>query len=240
MNYQVIMIYTDEIKKLSIKQWAENDRPREKLLAGGCSSLSDAELIAVLIGSGNRDETAVELSRRLLGSFDNSLNLLGKQTVRELMQFRGIGQAKAVGIIAALELGRRRRGEDVSEKPAVQSSRDAFTIMQPMVGDIGHEEFWILLLNRSNKLIRALRTSQGGISGTVTDIRMILKSAILHSASSMVLCHNHPSGNLKPSRADMDITKKMNEAAGIMDIKVLDHIILADTDYFSFADEGLL
>ncbi len=234
------MIYTDEIKKLSIKQWAENDRPREKLLAGGCSSLSDAELIAVLIGSGNRDETAVELSRRLLGSFDNSLNLLGKQTVRELMQFRGIGQAKAVGIIAALELGRRRRGEDVSEKPAVQSSRDAFTIMQPMVGDIGHEEFWILLLNRSNKLIRALRTSQGGISGTVTDIRMILKSAILHSASSMVLCHNHPSGNLKPSRADMDITKKMNEAAGIMDIKVLDHIILADTDYFSFADEGLL
>ncbi|MFO7923539.1 MAG: DNA repair protein RadC [Bacteroidales bacterium] len=230
----------EEIRRLSIKNWAEDDRPREKLLGSGSLSLSDAELIAILIGSGNRDETAVELARRVLGSCENSLNLLGKQTVMELMQFRGIGRAKAVAIAAALELGRRRREEAVSEKPSVQSSRDAYTIMQPIVGDLLHEEFWILMLNRSNRLIETLRTSQGGISGTVTDIRMILKNAILHSASSLVLCHNHPSGNLKPSRADMDITRKMKDAAGFMDIKVLDHIIMADRHYFSFADEGLL
>lgn len=230
----------EEIKKLSIKNWAEDDRPREKLLTGGSSSLSDAELIAILIGSGNSKESAVELARRMLGSYKNSLNRLGKQSVRELMQFRGIGQAKAVVITSALELGRRRNGEEISEKPAIHSSRDAYAIMQPMLGDLLHEEFWILLLNRSNRLIEVLRTSQGGISGTVTDIRMILKNAILNSASSIVLCHNHPSGNLKPSNADMNITKKMDEAARLMDIKVLDHIILADRNYFSFADEGLL
>lgn len=156
------------------------------------------------------------------------------------MQFRGIGEAKAVSITAALEIGRRRKDEDAPVQSVIQSSRDAFAIMQPIVGDLMHEEFWILLLNRSNRLIEAMRTSQGGISGTVTDIRMILKNAILRTASSIVLCHNHPSGNLKPSRADLDITKKMNEAAKMMDLKVLDHIILADRDYFSFADEGLL
>lgn len=230
----------EEIKKLSIKQWAKDDRPRERLLAGGCSSLSDAELLAILIGSGNRKETAVELSRRILGTYENSLNRLGKQTVREIMQFRGIGEAKAVTIAAALELGRRRKEEDVTEKPCIHSSRDVYTIMQPIMGDLMHEEFWILLLNRSNRLIEVLRTSQGGISGTVTDIRMILKNAIMHSASSMVLCHNHPSGNLKPSKADSEITKKMGEAARLMDVKVLDHIIMADRNYFSFADEGLM
>jgi DNA repair protein RadC len=230
----------EEIKKLSIKQWARDDRPREKLLSGGSSSLSDTELIAILIGSGNRNESAVELARRILGSFENSLNRLGKQSVRELMQFRGIGMARAVAITAALELGRRRKDEDVFEKPSVHSSRDAYSIMQPIMGDLMHEEFWVLLLNRSNRLLEVLRTSQGGISGTVTDIRMILKNAILHSASSMVLCHNHPSGNLKPSKADLDITKKMAEAARLMDVKVLDHIIMADRNYFSFADEGLL
>ncbi len=230
----------EEIKKISIRNWAEEDRPREKLLSAGSSVLSDAELIALLIGSGNRAETAVGLARRMLGSFDNSLNRMARLSVRELMQFRGIGTAKAVAIVAALELGRRRREEQVTERPSVKSSRDAYAIMQPLVGDLSHEEFWILLLNRSNRLMDVIRTSQGGISGTVTDIRMILKNAILHSASSLVLCHNHPSGNLKPSRADMEITKKMNEAARLMDIKVLDHIILADRDYFSFADEGLL
>ena len=230
----------EETKRLSIKQWAGDDRPREKLVSCGCASLSDAELIAILIGSGSRDETAVELARRMLLSFGSSLNSLGKTSVIELMQFHGIGQAKAVCISAALELGRRRKEENTAEKPCIQSSRDAFTIMQPLVGDLAHEEFWILLLNRSNRLIESVRTSQGGISGTVTDIRMILKNAILRSASSIVLCHNHPSGNLKPSSADMSITKKMNEAAMLMDIKVLDHIILADRSYFSFADEGLL
>lgn len=230
----------EELKKLSIKQWAKDDRPREKLLSGGCSSLSDTELVAILIGSGNTKESAVELARRILGSFDNSLNRLGKQTIKELMQFRGIGEARAVAITAALELGRRRKEEDICEKPCIQSSRDAFSIMQPIMGDLMHEEFWILLLNRSNRLIEVLRTSQGGISGTVTDIRMILKNAILHSASSMVLCHNHPSGNLKPSKADMEITKKMSEASKLMDIKVLDHLIMVDRNYFSFADEGLL
>lgn len=230
----------EEPRKLSIKQWAEEERPRERLLSGGSSSLSDAELIAILIGSGNRNETAVELARRLLGSSENNLNRLGKQSVRELMQFRGIGEAKAVSIVAALELGRRRKNEEVQGKPSVLSSRDAFVIMQPLVEDIMHEEFWVLYLNRSNRLIETKRTSQGGISGTVTDIRMILKSAILRTASSMVLCHNHPSGNLKPSNADISITKKLSEAAAIMDIKVLDHIILADGSYFSFADEGML
>jgi DNA repair protein RadC len=230
----------EDIKRFRIKDWAEDDRPREKLLTTGSSSLSDAELIAILIGSGNRKETAVELARRILVTYDSSLNNLGKKSVMELMQFRGIGQAKAVCISAALELGRRRREEAGIEKPAVHSSKDAFTIMQPLVGDLAHEEFWILLLNRSNRLIDVQRTSQGGISGTVTDIRMILKNAILHTASSIVLCHNHPSGNLKPSSADMSITKKMAEAAKLMDIKVLDHIILADRNYFSFADEGLI
>jgi DNA repair protein RadC len=230
----------EELKKLSIKQWAKDDRPREKLLSGGCSSLSDTELVAILIGSGNTKESAVELARRILGSFDNSLNRLGKQTIKELMQFRGIGEARAVAITAALELGRRRKEEVICEKPCIHSSRDAFSIMQPIMGDLMHEEFWILLLNRSNRLIEVLRTSQGGISGTVTDIRMILKNAILHSASSMVLCHNHPSGNLKPSKADMEITKKMAEASKLMDIKVLDHLIMVDRNYFSFADEGLL
>ncbi|MGF1583772.1 MAG: DNA repair protein RadC [Bacteroidales bacterium] len=230
----------EDIKRLSIKDWAEDDRPREKLLTTGSSSLSDAELIAILIGSGNRKETAVELARRILVTYDSSLNNLGKKSVMELMQFQGIGQAKAVCITAALELGRRRKEEASIEKPAVHSSKDAFTIMQPLVGDLTHEEFWILLLNRSNRLIDVLRTSQGGISGTVTDIRMILKNAILYTASSIVLCHNHPSGNLKPSSADMSITKKMVEAAKLMDIKVLDHIILADRNYFSFADEGLI
>jgi DNA repair protein RadC len=230
----------EETKKLSIKQWAKDDRPRERLLAGGCSALSDTELLAILIGSGSRKESAVELARRILGSYDNSLNRLGKQTVKELMQFRGIGQARAVAITAALELGRRRKDEDVSAKPCIQSSRDAFAIMQPMLCDLLHEEFWIMLLNRSNRLIEVLRTSQGGISGTVTDIRMIMKNAIMHVASSLVLCHNHPSGNLKPSKADLEITKKVTEAARLMDVKVLDHIIVADRSYFSFADEGLM
>ena len=230
----------EKAKKLSIKHWAEGDRPREKLLAGGCSSLGDTELVAILIGSGNRNETAVELSRRILGSFENSLDRLGKQSVRELMQFNGIGEAKAVAIAAALELGRRRKSEEVLEKPSVRSSRDVWEIMHPMLEDLAHEEFWILLLNRSNRVIEVLRTSQGGISGTVTDIRMILKKAILNSASSIVLCHNHPSGNLKPSTADTEITGKMVEAARLMDIKVLDHVIIAGRAYFSFADEGLL
>ncbi len=230
----------EETKKLSIKNWAKDDRPREKLLTRGSSALSDAELIAILIGSGNRDESAVALARRVLATSENSLNRLGKLTVVELMQFRGIGEARAVAIAAALELGRRRKDEEVIEKPCIQSSRDAYAIMHPIMGDLMHEEFWIILLNRSNRLLEVLRTSQGGISGTVTDIRMILKNAILHSASSMVLFHNHPSGNLKPSRSDMDITKKMSEAAKLMDVKVLDHIIIADREYFSFADEGLL
>ncbi len=230
----------EEIKKLSIKQWAKDDRPRERLLAGGSSSLSDAELLAILIGSGSRNESAVELARRILGSFENSLNRLGKQTVKELMQFRGIGEARAVAITAALELGRRRKDEDVTAKPCIQSSRDAYSIMQPLLCDLMHEEFWIILLNRSNRLIEVLRTSQGGISGTVTDIRMIMKNAIMYVASSLVLCHNHPSGNLKPSKADLEITKKVAEAARLMDVKVLDHIIIADRSYFSFADEGIM
>jgi DNA repair protein RadC len=230
----------EKAKKRSIREWARDDRPREKLLSNGCSALSDAELIAVIIGSGNRDESAVELARRILGSFENSLHRLGKQGVRELMQFRGIGMARAVSVAAALELGRRRREEEIIDKPSVNSSRDAWSIMHPVLGDLLHEEFWVLFLNRSNRVLEAIRTSQGGISGTVTDVRMILKDAILRSASSIILCHNHPSGNLKPSKADTDITRKMADAGKLMDIKVLDHLIIADRNYFSFADEGLL
>jgi DNA repair protein RadC len=225
---------------LKIKDWAEEDRPREKLLVKGITSLSDAELIAIIIGSGNADESAVELARRILQSAQNNLSALGKFTVTDLMKFKGIGEAKAIGIVSALELGRRRKSDDIPEKQQIQSSNDVFTIFQPMLADIPHEEFWVLLLNRSNRIIEKLRVSQGGVSGTVTDIRLILKPAIEKLASSIILCHNHPSGNIKPSENDITITQKVKEAAKFMDIAVLDHIIVCEKNYYSLADEGAM
>lgn len=225
---------------LTIKHWAEEDRPREKLLAKGLTSLTDAELLAIIIGSGNTEDSAVELSRKILLSADNNLNVLGKFTVNDLQKFKGIGEAKAISIVAALEFGRRRKKEDAPDKQQIRSSSDIFEIFQPMLADVPHEEFWVLLLNRSNRIIDKLRVSQGGVSGTVIDIRLLLKPAIEKLASSIVLCHNHPSGNHKPSENDICITRKAKEAAKFMDIIVLDHIIVSEKNYYSFADEGLI
>lgn len=228
-----------DYKHLRIKEWALEDRPREKLITKGISSLSDAELIAILIGSGSAKESAVDLSKRILKDCNNNLNELGKKSVTDLKKtYHGVGDAKAITIVAALELGRRRKDEEAFQKPKVTSSRDVFNLMQPILGDIPHEEFWVLLLNRSNTVTFKFRISQGGISGTVIDVRLILKPAIDNLASSIILCHNHPSGNILPSDADEKITKKIADSADIMDIKVLDHIIVTDKSYFSFQDEG--
>lgn len=229
-----------EYKKLNIKDWAVEDRPREKLLANGARSLSDAELIAILISSGNLNETAVELSRRLLTTVNNDLNELGRKSIDYFKTFKGIGEAKAVTIAAAMELGKRRKDADVFVKKQITGSKDAADFFQPMLGDLNHEEFWIMLLNRSNKIIDTFMISQGGISGTVIDVRLILKKALEVLASSIILCHNHPSGNMQASNADLQITQKIKEAAQVMDIAVLDHIIIAQNKYLSLADEGML
>lgn len=229
-----------EYKKLNIKDWAVEDRPREKLLNKGPRSLTDAELIAILIGSGNLEETAVELSRRILSSVDNNLNDLGRKSIEYLTKFSGIGEAKAVSIIAALELGKRRKDAEVFNKKQITSSKDAADFFMPMLGDLNHEEFWILLLNRGNRIIDSFMVSQGGISGTVIDVRLILKNALDKMASAIILCHNHPSGTMQASNADLNITKKIKNAAEIMDITVLDHVIIGQNNYLSLADEGML
>lgn len=227
-------------KKLSIKEWAVEDRPREKMLVKGIRSLSEAELIAILIGSGNLDESAVEVSRRIMASVNNNLNELGKRTINDLQKFKGIGPAKAITIAAAMELGRRRKESEPNEKPKVVTSADCAAIFRPLLSDLQHEEFWILLLNRNNLVIDKMMVSQGGLSGTVIDVRIILKMALDKLACSIILCHNHPSGNLIPSEADKEITKKIKEAGKHMDIPVLDHLIIGNDSYFSFADEGLI
>lgn len=227
-------------KKLSIKEWAVEDRPREKMLVKGIRALSEAELIAILIGSGNLEESAVEVSRRIMASVNNNLNELGKKTINDLQKFKGIGPAKAITIAAAMELGRRRKESEPDEKPKVVTSSDCAAIFKPLLSDLPHEEFWVLLLNRNNLVIDKMLVSQGGLSGTVIDVRIILKMALDKLACSIILCHNHPSGNLMPSEADKDITKKIKEAGKHMDIPVLDHLIIANDSYFSFADEGLI
>lgn len=227
-------------KSLTIKQWKEDDRPREKMLLKGRSSLSDAELLAVLIGSGNRDESAVALSKRILLRFDNNLNALAKLSAADLMQFKGIGHAKAISIIAALELGRRRRIERAMEQQKVNSSKAVYEIMQPLIGDLGHEEFWILFLNNANKIQDKTQISLGGITATLVDVRLIFKKAIAYGATGIILCHNHPSGNLSPSKADIQLTEKIKSGGEVLDIKVLDHIIISDAGYYSFADENRL
>lgn len=225
---------------LRIKSWSPEDRPREKLLAKGCSALTDAELVAILLGSGTRTISAVELAKRLLTTVRNNLFDLGRLSVKDLTRVKGIGTAKAISIIAALELGKRRRDSAPEEKPAITCSRDCFRILQPHLQDLLHEEFWILLLNRANRLIRKCQISQGGVAGTVADPKIIFKMAVSELASGIVLAHNHPSGNLTASQADRDLTRKLREAGRFLEIQVLDHLIVAGQNYFSFADEGIL
>ncbi|OZV66873.1 RadC family protein [Winogradskyella aurantia] len=231
---------SEHTSSFSIKNWSQDDQPREKLRDKGRTVLSDAELVAILIGSGSREESAVDLSKRILASVDNNLNALGKLSIKQLMAFKGIGEAKAITIAAALELGRRRRDESNSGLKKIQSSRSVFEVMQPILGELPHEEFWILYLNNSNKILVKNQLSKGGITGTLVDVRLVLKKALEVGATALVLCHNHPSGTLKPSRADKEITQKLRTASSSLDIKVLDHLIITEKDYLSFADEGLL
>lgn len=227
-------------KSFSIKNWSESDRPREKLMHKGKSSLSDAELLAILIGSGNREESAVELCKRLLHASKNSLHKLAKFNLKQLQEFKGIGEAKAISIMAALELGNRRGAEPLEELNKITSSKDVFTLMHPFIGDLDHEQFWVLMLNNSNKVIYKFPLSKGGITATMVDTRLVFKSALAQGATALILAHNHPSGTLRPSQADEDITKKIKNAGELLDIKVLDHIIVTEKTYFSFADESLL
>ena len=227
-------------QKFTIKAWAEEDRPREKLLLQGRRSLTDAELIAILIGSGSRSETAVELSKRILSVYQNDLDQLGKLSVQDLSKFKGMGQAKAITTIAALELGRRRREGFVPEKIQIGNSADVYKALLPMFADLAHEEFWIVLLNRANKVTSKHLISKGGQAGTVADPKIIFNIALEHKAASVILAHNHPSGNLKPSSADVSLTNKLVAAGQLLDIGVLDHLIITDRGYYSFADEGLI
>ncbi len=222
-----------------INQWAEDDRPREKFLLKGKSSLSDSELLAILIGSGSRNESAVQLCQRILASTNNNLNDLGKISVQKLMQFKGIGEAKAISIAAALELGKRRRIEDAIELDRITSSKAVFEIMQPIIGELYHEEFWILYLNNANKVIYKWQLSKGGITGTVVDVRMVFKTAFEQNATAIILTHNHPSGKLVPSDADKSITKQLKMAGNQLDVKVLDHVIITENGYYSFNDDGI-
>lgn len=230
----------EKIASFSIKDWADDDKPREKLARKGRSLLSDAELIAILIGSGSKDESAVELSKRILASVNHNLNDLGKLSTGQLMKFKGIGEAKAVTIAAALEIGRRRRGEEGEKVSKITSSRDAFELLYPLLCELEHEEFWIVYLNNSNGVIHKSLLSKGGITGTLVDVRLVLKQALELGAVGIILAHNHPSGALRPSAADKQITRKLKAASEALDIKILDHIIVTQHDYFSFADKGIL
>lgn len=226
--------------KLSIKYWAEADRPREKLLEKGRQTLSDAELIAILLGSGTKELSAVELAKKILHHTGNDLNKLGKLSIKELMQHKGIGEAKAITIAAALELGRRRKNSESKKQIVIKSSKDAYEYISPYLSDLQHEEFWAIYLSRNNTVIYQSKIGQGGISATIADIRIILKAAIEHLASGIIICHNHPSGNIKPSDSDITLTHKIKEAGKLMDINLIDHIIFTDKSYFSFADEAKL
>ncbi|MGM9759082.1 MAG: DNA repair protein RadC [Parabacteroides sp.] len=224
---------------MKIKEWSPDDRPREKMLAKGLSALSDAELLAILIGSGNAQETAVQLSQRILNSVDYNLYALGKLSIQDLTtQFKGIGTAKAVSIAAALELGRRRNLSEIPERPCIRSSRDAWQLIYPHLADLTHEELWILLLNRAGRVIETRKISQGGTGDTSADLCIILKAAIQVLACGLILCHNHPSGNLHPSRQDDQLTQRLKQAAELIEIKLLDHLIVADNRYYSYSDEG--
>ncbi len=225
----------------TIKQWAEEDRPREKMQKKGVRALSNAELLAILIGSGNDKMTAVDLSKQILNDVDNKLQSLGRRSIAELIsKYRGVGEAKAITILAAMELGRRRQSESALELPTITGSSSVADIFQPMLADLSHEEFWVMFLSRSNKVLGTEIVSQGGVAGTVVDLKKIFKPALEHLASSVVLCHNHPSGNLQPSNEDQQITNKCKAAGDILSISVLDHIVVSCNGYYSFADNGLI
>ena len=230
----------DDQKPFPISQWSLDDRPREKLLKRGKGALSDAELLAILIGSGSSKESAVMLCQRILSTVNSNLNELGKLSVQDLIKFKGIGEAKAIAIIAALEIGRRRRVEDALERKKITSSQSVFELMQPIIGELAHEEFWIIYLNNSNKVLNTQQLSKGGLTGTLVDVRLVMKTALQLSATGLILAHNHPSGTLKPSNADRDLTKKLQVASESLDIKILDHLIITQHAYFSFADESIL
>lgn len=225
---------------LAITAWAEEDRPREKMLLKGKHSLSDAELLAILIGSGTVGESAVALAQRILAASENNLHELGKRSLRDLEKFKGIGEAKAITIAAALELGRRRQLSDLRERPRITSSRDAFNAIAPLLTDLHHEEFWLLLLNKANEVFARERLSTGGMAGTVVDLKMVFKTAIESRAAAVIAIHNHPSGNLKPSQADIDLTKRIKQAGALLDLPMLDHLIVSERGFFSFADEGMM
>lgn len=224
--------------KLNINQWAEEDRPREKMMMHGVSSLSNAELLAILIGSGNTEDSAVELMRKVLAEYHNNLNELGKASVDELCRFKGIGPAKAITILAASELGKRRKEEDIRERLSIVSSKDVYECFYPLMCDLPTEECWLLLLNQASKVIEKVRVSTGGLSATAVDVRCILHEALLKRASAIALCHNHPSGNIHPSREDDRLTEQLRQACQIMNIRLVDHVILTDGCFYSYADEG--
>ena len=230
----------DILPNIPIKYWSANDKPREKLVRIGRRNLTDAELIAILISSGNRQELAVELSKRILSSLSNDLGQLGRLSVKELSRFKGIGPAKAITIVAAIELGRRRKQLFASEKVAITGSHDAYTLLKHVFEDLPHEEFWVVLLNRANQVVAQQQISTGGQSATVADPKIIFRLAIEHRAASLVLAHNHPSGNLRPSKTDIALTSKLCAGAAMLDLLVLDHLIFGQSAYFSFADEGML
>ncbi|MEI6864582.1 DNA repair protein RadC [Flavicella sp.] len=229
-----------EKESFTIKNWDISDRPREKLLLNGKKTLSDSELIAILIGSGNRNESAVELAKRILATCKNNLRVLEKMSILDLQKFKGIGEAKAISILTGLELGRRVKLEKTVKQDSITCSRDVFIIMQPLLGSLTHEEFWVMFLNNSNKVLHKLLLSKGGLTGTVVDIRLLFKHALSYLATGVILCHNHPSSSLIPSIADKEITEKIIKAGLNLDIKILDHLIITEKAYFSFADEGQL
>jgi DNA repair protein RadC len=227
--------------KLGIKDWAEEDRPREKMMLKGVQSLSDAELLAILIGSGNKNESAVELSRRILNEAKNNLNELGRMSIADLISnFKGIGEAKAITIVAALELGKRHKSSEPTKGHQIKSSADIFEIFRPILSDLPHEEFWVVFLNHSNTVIHKAKISQGGVVGTIVDVRIILKLALEKLATGIAVCHNHPSGNLFPSAIDAETTRKIRDACEAIDILFLDHLIISGNKYYSFADDGAL
>ncbi|MDR1668185.1 MAG: DNA repair protein RadC [Bacteroidales bacterium] len=222
----------------SIKEWSEDDRPREKLLKKGVTALSNAELLAIIIGSGSVDENAVELAKKILSQAGNSLSELGKVSIAQLKQHKGVGEAKAVSIAAVMELGRRRGNSEITEKKQIKCSNDIFILFHPLLSDLPHEEFWLLFLNRSNRVIDMQRISYGGLSETVVDLRLIMKQAVERLATAIAICHNHPSGSAEPSPQDKLITKRIREGAALLDIHLIDHVIISDNHYYSFADNG--
>lgn len=224
---------------MTIKNWADTDKPREKMISQGKTALSNAELLAILLGSGSADESAVELSRRILASVNNSLTTLGKQSLQQLQAFKGIGQAKAITILAATEMGRRRAAETPELQPKIEVAHNVFTLMQPLIGELPHEEFWVLYLNSTNRVIHKARLFSGGITHTTVDVRLLFKTALEQGAIALILVHNHPSGSITPSKEDIELTQRVKTAGDMLDIKLLDHVIVTEKEYLSLLDERL-